>query len=151
MRKFALVLALLGFMVQAHAVQEVEATHQAPLQRLHWCQYENGETRAQRDPCSAGQTEMSSVMVRGSSGRLEYVPLDQAKASETESDASADTVEVTDEQEFMEDFRTRMIKWLGFALAVGAVAKLLNRSFVLWFILGFILRSVLVAANLMAF
>jgi len=152
MRKIAVVLALLGFMVQAHAVQEVQATQVAPLQPLHWCRHADGETLAQRDPCSSDQTEMSSVMVRKPGGDLEYVPLAQANAAETLPDSSAAKAENPDEsKQVMKDFRTRILKWLGFALAVAVVAKLLNRSFILWFILGFVLRAVLVAANVMAF
>jgi hypothetical protein len=152
MRKFAVVLALLGFMAQAQAVQEVQARHDAPLQPLHWCRHADGQTLAQRDPCSADQTEMSSVMVRKPGGDLEYVPLDQASAPEPAPEAPAAAASSPeDAKEFMKDFRTRMLKWLGFALAVAVVAKLLKRSFVLWFILGFVLRAVLVAANVMAF
>lgn len=152
MRKIAAVLALLGFMAQAHAVQEVKATQEAPLQPLHWCRHADGQTLAQRDECSSDQTEMSSVMVRKPGGDLEYVPLAQASAPEALPDSSAAKAENADEsKQVMKDFRTRILKWLGFALAVAVVAKLLKRSFFLWFILGFVLRAVLVAANVMAF
>ncbi len=91
-------------------------------------------------------------MVRKPGGDLEYVPLAQANAAETLPDSSAAKAENPDEsKQVMKDFRTRILKWLGFALAVAVVAKLLNRSFLLWFILGFVLRAVLVAANVMAF
>ncbi len=152
MRKIAVVLALLGFMVRAEAVQEVEASHQAPLQALHWCRHADGETVAQRDACPSDQTEMSSVMVSKPGGNLEYVPLDQANAPDAVPDApSATAVSPDQSKQVMKDFRTRMLKWLGFALAVAIAAKLLKRSFILWFILGFVLRAVLVAANVMAF
>ena len=49
------------------------------------------------------------------------------------------------------DFWKQMGKWLGFAIAVGLLAKLLKQSFALWLVLGFVLRMILVALNLMAF
>jgi hypothetical protein len=49
------------------------------------------------------------------------------------------------------DFWKRIAKWLGFAIVVGLLAKLLKQSFVLWLILGFVLRALLVALNVMAF
>jgi hypothetical protein len=49
------------------------------------------------------------------------------------------------------DFWKQMGKWLGFAIVVGLLAKLLKQSFVLWLILGFVLRMILMALNIMAF
>ena len=42
-------------------------------------------------------------------------------------------------------------KWFGFAIVVGLLARLLKQSFVLWLILEFVLRALLVVLNVMAF
>jgi hypothetical protein len=170
MKRVAAVLALLfAFLtpfVSAYAVQEVTLKDVPPLQPLHNCKHSDGTFAMQSDPCGSDMTEFSSIMQRNPDGTQTYLPLGAtmenaatyaastpAPAEQPAASAPAAKEELTPEakKEIMGDFRKRMLKWLLFALAIAVVAKLLKRSFILWFILGFVLRMVLVAANVMAF
>lgn len=160
MKKFGMALALLGFMMQAHAIQEVKLQEVPPLKPLHWCKHTDGQTTSQIDPCGSDTTEVSSISQRQPDGRMEFEPLhkedtsaaSQSNANEQASASSqAAASSPSDSKQVMKEFRMRMLKWLGFALAVAVIAKLLNRSFILWFVIGFVLRMVLVAANVIAF
>ena len=163
MKKIAAILALLTIALQAYAVQEVKLTETPPLQPVHWCKFKDGHTMYQNEPCeSSDAIEVSSIKERQPDGSMDYSPLNKQDAS-TSIQPSVDTstakpassaTEMSPEEkkQIMKDFRIRMAKWLGFALVVALIAKLLlKRSFILWFIIGFVLRMVLVAANVIAF
>lgn len=53
--------------------------------------------------------------------------------------------------ELMKHAGTSLFKLLGFAFVVAAIAKMTGRSFIFWFFLGAILRTGLVAANVLSF
>lgn len=159
MKKFGAVLALLCISISAHAVQEVTLKDTPALQALNWCKQSDGSVKEQTEPCGPDTTAVSSTSERTSGGPATFQPLDQksaptpAPANETKTDASAVKGEMSPEEKkaIMSDARKRMAKWLGFALIIAIVAKLLKRSFFLWLILGFLLRMVLVAANVISF
>jgi hypothetical protein len=88
---------------------------------------------------------------------MTFLPLENEQATDT-ADKSAATDSASKDDHNTEvknsplgDFWKRMAKWLGFAVAVGLLAKFLKQSFVLWLVLGFVLRAILVALNVMAF
>jgi hypothetical protein len=142
----------------AHGVQEVTLKDLPPLQPLHYCKNSDGHVAPQSDPCGSDTTEVSSVAVRKPDGTLNYLPLEKQQATDSTADTSAasDTASKDDRNTDVKnsplaDFWKRIAKWLGFAIVVGLVAKLLKQSFVLWLILGFVLRALLVALNVMAF
>lgn len=163
MKKIGAMLVILGFALQAHAIQEVKLTDPPPLQPVHWCKHADGSTTYQNEACGADTTEVSGISQRQPDGHAEFQPLDKKDAAPAANPASADgaaaqaSASASDKpspeesKKLMKDARTRFIKWIGFALVIAVIAKLLKRSFFLWLILGFILRMVLVAANVMAF
>lgn len=142
-----------GLMVSSLAVQEVTLRETPPLQPLHWCQGGDGNVNYQNEPCGAGTTEVSSIGHRGEDGKMHMEPLEKkdAPAVAVASASAPGNPPAADSKAVMHDFWIRIAKWCGFALVVGLIGAVLKRSFILWFILGFILRMLLVAANLMAF
>jgi hypothetical protein len=160
MKRIGAILAMLGFVLQAHAVQDIKLTETPPLQPLRWCKHSDGQVIPQSEACGSDTTEVSSISQRQPDGHVEFQPLDKkdapaadqsAASNSTAQPAAAEQMSPEEKKQVMKDFRMRMLKWLGFALVVAVIAKLLKRSFFLWFILGFILRMVLVAANVIAF
>ncbi len=169
MKRIAAVLALLSAVLypfaSAYAVQEVTLKDVPPLQPLHNCKHSDGTFAFQRDPCGSDMTEFSSIMHRNPDGTQAYLPLgatmnDTPDTASTPAPAAApaasapavvEPLSPEAKKAQMADFRKHIAKFLLFALVIAVVAKLLKRSFILWFILGFVLRMVLVAANVMAF
>jgi hypothetical protein len=141
----------------AHGVQDVTLKDLPPLQPLHWCKYSDGHVTPQNEPCGSDTTEVSSVMVRGPDGTLTHLPLEEKRQTDTADKSAASDAASNEDQNSdvknspLGDFWKRMAKWFGFALVVGLLAKLLKQSFVLWVILGFLLRAILVALNVIAF
>ena len=160
MKRIAAILMMLGFALQVHAQQEVKLVDTPPLEPLRNCRHSDGTYVAQNAPCSADTTEVGLLRERKPDGSEDYMSLEKQKAlvagqpGENHPEGKPEpAVKISPEEskEIMKDFRVHMMKFLGFALVVAVIAKLLKRSFVLWFILGFVLRMVLVAANVIAF
>ena len=154
-----LVTGIVSATVPAYAVQEVTLKEYPPLEPLHYCKYADGHVAYQREACGSDTTEVSSVMERQRDGRMEHLPLGSKEAADltgktAASDPAAKDIANADAdvpKSPLRDFWKRMGKWMLFALAVAIVARLLKQSFFLWLILGFVLRMLLVAANVMAF
>jgi hypothetical protein len=158
MRRSFVAFAFMCVIAPAFAVQEVTLQDLPPLQPLHYCKSSDGQVAAQRDPCGSDTTEVSSVAVRRPDGTLNYLPLEKQQSTDATADRSAasdsasrDVQNAGVKNSPLGDFWKRMARWIGFALVVGLVAKLLKQSFVLWLVLGFVLRAILVALNVMAF
>jgi hypothetical protein len=149
MKRLSVVLVGLCLVAPAFGVQEVTLRDQPPLQPLHWCQHSDGQVAAQSEPCASDTTEVSSVSRRNADGTLTHFPLGSKEAVELGDTRPAQNTDSKSPP--LDDFPKRMGKWLGFAIVVGLVAKFLKQSFVLWLILGFVLRMILVALNIMAF
>lgn len=141
----------------AYGVQEVTLRNLPPLQPLHFCKHADGHVAGQRDPCGSDATEVSSWSRRNPDGSVTYLPLEKRQAADAAGKSAANDSASNDDRNTgatgspLGDFWKRMAKWLGFAVAVGLLAKLLKQSFALWLILGFVLRAILVALNVMAF
>jgi hypothetical protein len=159
MKRRNLVIALMCAVAPAYGVQELTLREQPPLQPLHWCKYSDGHVAPQTEPCGSDTTEVSGVVERKPDGTRTYLPLDQNQAADTttgnapasESTSSNDQNAAVKESP-LGDFWKRMGKWLAFAIAIGLLGKLLlKQSLVLWTIVGFVLRMILVAVNVMAF
>ena len=160
MKKIAAILAVLAFALQAHAQQEIKLTDPPPLQPLHWCKHSDGRVMEQSDACGSDTTEVSSISERQPDGHMEHLPLGSTMDSTSSQPAAntpvvkpaaEETVSPEESKQIMKGARMHILKWAGFALVVAIIAKLLKRSFILWFILGGVLRMVLVAANVIAF
>jgi len=108
-----------------------------PLQRLHYCKHRDGKIFTQREECGNEAYEVSMDVER----KLDPNAVAQPLPIEQEAEIHNSRKEMW----------IRLAKWLGFALAVGIVAKILKQSFILWFILGLVLRTALVALHFMAF
>ena len=141
----------------AYGVQEVTLRDLPPLQPLHWCKHSDGHVAEQIEACGSDTTEVSSWMKRQPDGTMAHLSLEEGKAMDAPGKAAATDSAAKDAQNGavkkppLDDFAYHMGKWFGFALVVGLVAKLFKKSFVLWLILGFVLRAVLVAMNVIAF
>jgi len=157
MKGIAVVLVFMCVIAPVYGGQEVTLKELPPLQPLHWCQDSSGHAAGQIDPCGPGTTEVSSTMVRKPDGTTTFLPLQKEPATDTaDSSAASDSASIVDQNSDVRksplgDFWRRVGKWLAFAIAVGLLAKFLKRSFILWVILGFVLRAILVALNVMAF
>jgi hypothetical protein len=145
MKRTGLVLSIMGVVAPAHAVQEVTLKDLPPLQPVQNCRYADGHYAAQNGPCPPDTTEVGLVAVTKPDGTLTFPPVTKPQVS----DASAAKAGAG-EKSSLQDFWISMAKWLGFALVVGLVAKFLKRSFFLWFVVGFIVRFVLVALNVIS-
>jgi hypothetical protein len=159
MKRISVVFAFMCVVAPAYGVQEVTLKDLPPLQPLHYCKDSNGHVAPQSEPCGSDTTEVSSVAARKPDGTMTYLPLEKNQAV---TDTTADKSPASDsaskggqnigiKNSPLGDFWKRMAKWLGFAVVVGLLAKVLKQSFVLWLILGFVLRAILVALNVMAF
>lgn len=157
MKRIAVVFVFMCVIAPAHGVQEVTLKDLPPLQPLHLCKDSGGHVAGQIDPCGSDTTEVSSTMVRKPDGTTTFLPLQKEPATDTaDNSAASDSASKVDQNTDVKksplgDFWKRVAKWLAFAIAVGLLAKFLKRSFVLWLILGFVLRAILVALNVMAF
>lgn len=157
MKRMGALFAFLCVFAPAQAQQEVKLVDVPPLQPLHYCKHSDGQVAYQSEPCGSDTTEVSSVTERKSDGTVTWLPLEKKEAADaTEKSVAAESASKDDqhadaEKSPLSDFRKRIAKWLGFAVIVGLLAKLLKRSFILWSIFGFFLRAVLVAMNVMAF
>ncbi len=168
MNRLVAILALISACMPALAVQEVFLKDVPPLQELHNCKHSDGKFMMQVEPCGPDTTEYSSLLQMNSDGKGTYLPLGStmdgppvAPATQAATGVATKPIpgsvgnaaELSPEaqKKEMADFRKRMAKWLGFALIFGIVAKLIGRSFFLWFAFGFVLRMVLVALNVIAF
>lgn len=158
MKRINVVLAFMCVVAPAYGVQEVTLKDLPPLQPLHNCKDSNGHVAPQIEPCGPDTTEVSSVAVRKPDGTMTFLPLEKNQPTDTTADKSAASDSASKggqnigiKNSPLGDFWKRMAKWLGFAVVVGLVAKVLKQSFVLWLILGFVLRAILVALNVMAF
>jgi hypothetical protein len=150
------VLAGMCGIAPAYGVQEVTLRELPPLQPLHWCKHSDGGVLPQREPCGSDTTEVSSVTERRPDGTVAYLPLEKpattdGKPAASESASRADQSTGVVPNPSPVEFWKRMARWLGFAAVVGLWAKLFKRSFMVGLILGFVLRAVLVALNVMAF
>jgi hypothetical protein len=157
MKRMSVVFAFMCVIAPAHGVQEVTLKDLPPLQPLHFCKDSDGHVAPQNGPCGSDTTEVSSTYVRKPDGTTTFLPLEKKQATDTADKSAASDSASKDDQNTdvkkspLGDFWKRMAKWLGFAIAVGLLAKFLKQSFVLWLILGFVLRAILVALNVMAF
>jgi len=157
MKRMGVVLVFLCVIAPAYGVQEVTLKDLPPLQPLHWCKHSDGHVAAQNEPCGSDTTEVSSTATKSPDGTLNFHPLEKQQATDTADNSTASEPASKEDQHpdlkksELGDFWKRMAKWLVFAIVVGLVAKLLKQSFVLWLILGFVLRALLVALNVMAF
>lgn len=157
MKRMSVVFAFMCVIAPAYGVQEVTLKDLPPLQPLHFCKDSDGHVAPQNGPCGSDTTEVSSVSVRKPDGTMTFLPLEKKQATDTaDKSAGSDSASKDDQNTDVKksplgDFWKRMAKWLGFSIAVGLLAKFLKQSFVLWLILGFVLRAILVALNVMAF
>jgi hypothetical protein len=157
MKWIGVVIACTCVIAPAYGVQDISLKDLPPLQPLHWCKYSDGHVAPQSEPCGTDTAEVSSVMVRRPDGTATHLSLEEKQPTDTaEKSAARDVASKEDRNSDVKnsplgDFWKRMGKWFGFALVVGLLAKLLKQSFVLWLILGFLLRAILVALSVMAF
>lgn len=130
----------------------------------YWCK---GSPSAQLEPCAPGMEERSAPLnengtfagkpVEGSividkptapapsSTEPVYAPADPAADADKENDKKKR------DKETLKEGQASILKLLGFGLVFGLVAKVLGRSFWRWFVLGALLRIVLVSLNLMKY
>ncbi len=159
MKRLSAILAMLCVSVSAYAVQEVTLKDTPPLEPIHYCKHADGNVLPQNGKCDSGDTDVGDAKaelqpdghtVIYHEAPKEAPPIETNRPTIPASGPSAEQ-DAASKGAIMHDARIRIAKWLGFAAVIGVLAKLLNRSFFLWFILGFVLRMVLVAANVMAF
>ena len=120
---------------------------------IYWCKHDNGAEYGQKDPCPPGMEVRHSAAVNGVS---EGLPVESATPSPSEAPSSAPQVTAVapaaaDDKDTLKQAQVAWLRYLGWALVFGIVAKLFKKSFFLGFFLGFILRIVLVAADLVKF
>lgn len=137
MKRLGLALTFMCFIAPAFADQEPTAKDMLPLQRLHYCKHADGKIYTQREDCGKDALEVSMDVEKKLDPNATAIPLAEQQ--------------VTDIHESRREMWMRLAKWLGFGLVFGILAKFRNRSFFLWFILGLMLRAVLVAVHLVAF
>jgi len=114
--------------------------------RLYWCKHDNGAEYAQKDPCPSGTEVRSSAAVNGVSEGQEVQSAAPAPAVEAPKAAPP-----VDKETTLKQGQMAWLRYLGWAVAFGIIAKLFKKSFFLGFFLGFILRIILVAADLVEF
>ena len=132
-----LILTLMCVAVPAFADQEPTSKDMLPLQRLHYCKHADGQIYTQREECGKDALEVIMEVEKKLNPNVTAIPLSDQQVTEIHSSRS--------------EMWMRLLKWLGFALVFGIVAKVLNRSFFLWAFLGLIVRAVLVALHVFAF
>ncbi|MFZ6755855.1 hypothetical protein ACO0K9_01440 [Undibacterium sp. Ji50W] len=152
MKVIAAILFFICLNASAQGVPTLELKETPPLKPLNWCKGADGKSNPQREPCAPG-TEGTSVNTieyeKPNSGQapVAVVPAEVAAAQNTPASAPAiDTQGVS-----KKDFWKHIGKLLGFALVIGLIGKFLKKSFFFWFILGLVLRVVLVALNVLSF
>jgi hypothetical protein len=166
MRKIGAVLAAMFITVSAHAVQTVTLQDVPPLKPLNWCKHADGTVAPQADPCGPGTTAVSSEVEISTEGEIKHLPLEGSLAPQPASQLKTDNAAPankpagnsvaanqpnTGTHGSSADFWKSVGKWLGFAVVVGLLAKLLSKSFWSWFVVGLGVRAVLVALNVMRF
>jgi hypothetical protein len=157
MKRLGVVLAFVCAIAPAYGVQEVTLKDLPPLQPLKWCKHSDGQVIPQNEPCGSDTTEVSSWTKRQPDGTMAHLTLQEAQAMDAANNPAATASTAKDapnadvQKAQLGDFWKHMGKWVGFAIVVGLVAKFLKQSFLLWLILGFVLRALLVALNVMAF
>ncbi|MFZ6873005.1 hypothetical protein ACO0LF_13155 [Undibacterium sp. Di27W] len=155
MKKISAYLALLCITASAQALQvhNLELKETPPLKPLNTCKGSDGVTRSQIEPCGPGETAITGyVEVGGSDSTAKPAQSNEAqvKTGESRDNARAkNESSIESQSELKSNLWKRLGKWLGFALVIGLVAIFLKRSFFVWFILGLLLRMVLVALNVM--
>ena len=156
MKKIYALIGLLYVATAAHAVQELTLKEYPPLKPLTYCKHADGSVAGQNGPCGLGDTEVSSVSEMKSDGTSRQLPLaptttqtpDPVGSPTTAADGSSN--DQTKPQTLTDAWKS-LAQWAAFGVAIGFLAKLLNRSFFRWFVFGLLLRMFLVAANLMKF
>jgi hypothetical protein len=153
MKRLGVVLVLMCAVAPAHGVQEVTLKDLPPLQPLKMCKHSDGQVIAQNEPCASDTTEVSGWTKRQPDGAVAHLSLEEGRQMDAAvNNPAASAAAAKDAQKAqLADFWKHMGKWVGFAVVVGLVAKFLRQSFLLWLILGFVLRALLVAVNVMAF
>jgi hypothetical protein len=168
MKTFCFIVALICIPLTAQAIPELELKEQPPIEPLHYCKDSEGKVKAYREECEFGTTEVSSIRkfnADGSSTHLELgATMDGAASNGSEKtsgtanrtdinaipteDASTETTEPTNNGEGAMK-KGRMFRMLGIAIAFGVIAKLIGRSFLLWFFLGAGVDFLLVVLNVL--
>lgn len=135
-------------------------------QRLYWCTHANGNSYGQAEPCAPGTEagpKEGTPMVNGLAPGREVagaapaqpatataapvVAADAAQGAPPAAEASATPAG----SDTMHSGRMALLRYLAYGLVVGGVAKLFKRSFWRWFIVGFLLRVVLVSLDWVKF
>jgi len=159
MKRLGAALVFFCLAASAYAVQEVTLKDVPPLQPIHYCKHSDGNIQPQNGPCDSGDTDVGDAKAElqpdGHTIIYHEAP-QQAAPMET----NRPTVFASSPILNQDDHAPKMTllegwkhigKWLLFAIVIGVLAKFTNRSFFLWLIIGFVLRAVLVAVNVMAF
>ena len=143
----AAVVCLLGILLDAESARSQDT--------IYWCKHDNGEY-GQKDPCPPGTEICSSKATNGLSEGLPVQsaapspPVDAPKSPPEM--ASPEVASPTaDNKDTLKQGQLAWLRYLGWALTFGVIAKLFKKSFFLGFFLGFILRIVLVSADLVKF
>ena len=123
---------------------------------IYWCKHDNGAVYGQKDPCAPGMEVRSSKATNGlSEGQAVQSatpnPPVEAPKSAAEVAAAEPPATTADNQATLKRGQQAWLRYLGWALVFGVIAKLFKKSFLLGFFLGFVLRIVLVAADLVKF
>lgn len=123
---------------------------------IYWCKHDNGAEYGQKDPCPPGTEVRSSKAIDGTSEgqRVQSAAPDapaEAPTSATEVSVAEPAATTPDNQDALKRGQMAWLRYLGWALVCGIIAKLFKKSFFLGFLLGFILRIVLVAAAVVEF
>jgi hypothetical protein len=150
MKKISAILALLCMAASAHAIQNLELKEYPALKPLNSCKHSDGVTRYQIEPCGPDTTVDTRVFVEAKQDSLQkfgepglFTP-PQMPVSKNEP--------TVDTQGGLSNSWKSLGKWLGFALIVGLLAKMIFKgSFLFWFFLGGILRMILVSLNVIAY
>lgn len=104
-------------------------------------------TREQNSP---GYGTGANAVREGPDGQPIFPGQDPQPAPNTQ--AAPNAQPAPDGKLLMKDFRWRALQWLGIAIVVGLIAKLLlSRSFWAWFLLGLLVRPMLVAFSVINF
>ena len=128
----------------------------APAQdTIYWCKHDNGAVYGQKDPCAPGMEVRTSKATNGLSEGQEVQSAAptavEAPKSAPEVVAAEPAATTADNKDALKQGQLAWLRYLGWALVFGVIAKLFKKSFFLGFFLGFILRIVLVSADLVKF
>ena len=154
------ILAVIGAGLSAHAVPNLELQETPPLKPLHSCQDSQGQVKEQIEDCGPGQTEVSSITSMGADGKAVRAKLGttletpatpaEPVAQATPSASAASTNDAISDKATLRRGQKSVLKLLAFALAFGLIAKLMQRSFWRWALVGALVSVGLVAANVMS-